>query len=294
MPIKSDFEVDCQSVTNILGRQSIDEIKTSVSAFIAATDKIRSERNGKTVRDLCKALTDSLANWLAIYKTPSLDSLLNAVIVPPEHALTIMLSMSVPLGGTSENVINGLKKFIARCDEFTAPIKDAITPDEIETVLETAERKYKIITLIAPKAPLCILQMNNSHVVHNSECGVPTNPENEAVLFVFHPREVDVYGRVFIFAHELGHALHLSLTHDINVLPDKFDDFNGALGITPTSADHKPEMFADVVAYALLGDECLQEHLPKDFRKEALPYFERYLKYITATEWNMRKTASLL
>lgn len=133
--------------------------------------------------------------------------------------------------------------------------------------------------------------MNNSHIVHNSECGVPSNPEHEAVIFVFHPRDVSVYNRVFIFAHELGHALHLSLTHDIDTLPDKFDDFNSALGITPADVSHKPEMFADAVAYALLGDECLQEHLPKEFHKGMLPYFERYVRYVTATEWNKRKAA---
>jgi hypothetical protein len=50
-------------------------------------------------------------------------------------------------------------------------------------------------------------------------------------------------------------------------------------------------MFADAVAYALLGDERLQEHLPQEFSKEALPFFERYVRYITATEWNKRKAA---
>ena len=264
-------------------------MKAAVSAFIAATEKVSGERNGKTVRDLCEALTDALTRWKAIYKTAPFDSPRNVLIAPPQHAPTLMLSMSVPLGGTPELILSGLKKFLDRCDEFTAPIEDAITRDEIEAVLESAERKFKIISLIAPQAPLCILRMNNSHIVHNSECGVPSNPKDEAVIFVFHPREVDPFNRVFIFAHELGHALHLSLTRDINILPDKFDDFNGALGITPTSTDHKPEMLADAVAYALLSDECLQEYLPKAFSKEALPFFERYLKYITATEWNKRK-----
>ena len=291
MSVKSNSEIDYQLIGNIIGCQTVDEMKAAVSSFIAAVDKINGERDGKVIRASCKKLTDALANWLAIYKTSSFDSSRNVRIAPPQHALTLMLSMSVPLGGTPELVISGLKKFLARCDEFTAPIEEAITPDEIEAVLESAERKFKILSLIAPQAPLCILRMNNSHVIHNSECGVPTNPNNEAVLLVFHPRESDPFNCVFIFVHELGHALHLSLTHDINILPDKFDDFNGALGITPTSADHKPEMFADAVAYALLGDERLQEYLPKSFSKEALPFFERYLNYITATEWNRRKAA---
>jgi hypothetical protein len=263
-------------------------MNAAVSKFITAVDEAR-EENNKTVRSLCKSLTDSLAHWLAVYKTPPFDSPRNEVIVSSKHALTLMLSMSIPLGGTPELIIESLKKFLSRCNEFIAPIEDAITSEEIETVLEAAERNFKITSLIAPQAPLLIIRMNNSHIIHNSECGVPTNPESEAVIFLFHPREVDVYNRVFIFAHELGHALHLALTHDIKTLPDKFDDFNGALGITPTSADHKPEMFADAVAYAVLGDDNLQTFLPKEFHKEALPYFERYVKYITATEWNKRK-----
>jgi hypothetical protein len=289
LSLNFNTDIEYQAIHNILGCQTAEEIKTAVSAFIAEADKARAERGGKAVRGLCKRLTDTLANWLAIYKTPAFDSPLNVRVVPPVHALALMLSMNVPLGGTQELIIGGLKRFLDRCDEFTAPIEDAVTPDEIEAVLEAAERSFKIISLIAPKAPLCILRMNNSHIIHNSECGVPSNPEHEAVILVFHPREVSVHDRVFIFAHELGHALHLALTHDVNVLPDKFDDFNAALGVTPTSASHKPEMFADAAAYAILGDERLREHLPKEFLGEALPYFKRYLNYITATEWNKRK-----
>ena len=85
--------------------------------------------------------------------------------------------------------------------------------------------------------------------------------------------------------------LHFALTRDVGILPDKFDDFNGALGVVPPSPELKPEMFADVTAFALLGDERLVGHLPKGFDKDMLPYFERYIKYVTATEWKRRKAA---
>jgi hypothetical protein len=267
LPAKPNFDVDCQSVADILECRPVDETKAAVSNFIAATDEVRSEHNGMLVWDFCRRLTDALTAFAESCATVPHGSARNATIIPPERAPILMLAMSVPLGGTPMQTIGGLKKFIARCDEFSAPIEDAIAPSEIEAVLECAERNFKIVSLIAPQTPLHILRMNNSHILHNSECGVPTNPEHAAVILALHPREASVYDRVFIFAHELGHALHLSLTHDVNTLPDKFDDFNGALGIAPESADHKPEMFADAVAYALLGDDCLREHLPIEFRK---------------------------
>jgi hypothetical protein len=286
---KHKYDIDTERVADIFKCRSITDIKTAVQNFLVAVKKVSDVENGMFVWLLCQELERTFSEWAKPYELPEKGVELNTIVVSPEHAPIMMLSMTIPFGDTPTNILKGLEVFIARCEEFSTPIEAAITSDEIDLVLKVADEKFKIISLIAPKAPLNILRLNNSHFVHNSQCGVPSNPEREAVIFAFHPRENSVYDRVFIFAHELGHALHLSLTHDIEILPDKFDDFNDALGIEPTSLSHKPEMFADTVAYAILGDDSLREHLPKEFHPEMSKLFERYVRYITATEWNKRK-----
>ncbi|GHU36428.1 hypothetical protein FACS1894105_06750 [Clostridia bacterium] len=263
-----NFVINSKHITDIFESRSVAEIKASVQNFLTEAEAIRDAENGMLLWFLCQELERTFSEWVKPYLIPNNGAEFNTVIVPPEHAPIMMLSMTIPFGDTLTNILKGMEIFITRCNEFTAPIEAAITPDEIYSVLDVAEEKFKIVSLIAPQAPLLILRLNNSHFAHNSQCGIPSNPEHEAVIFAFHPRDVSVFDRVFIFAHELGHALHLSLTHDIDTLPDKFDDFNNALGINAESLEHKPEMFADAVAYAILGDKRLHEHLPKEFHNE--------------------------
>jgi len=84
---------------------------------------------------------------------------------------------------------------------------------------------------------------------------------------------------VFIFAHELGHALHFALTGDIDVLPDSYDRFNDMLKIGMGSVGEKREGFADAVAYAIIGSG-LQTHLPAEFHKEAAQIFIKYIQLL--------------
>jgi len=278
---KPNYENAYQSVADILACQTVEEIKAAVLKFIAVAEEAINEHNGVFVADLYRHLIDVLRAWLEPYMTAPRDSARNFVIIPPENAPIMLLIMSITEGVTSEQAISDLKRFITRCDEFSAPIEDAITPDEIETVLEVAERKYKIISLIASHEPLRILQINNSHIGSNAACAVPANPERAAVILLYHPYVVTAYDPVFNFAHELGHALHLAMTHDFNILPEKFDDFNDALDATPESVDQYPEMFADVVAYALISDDCLIEHCPIVSSIEMFLFSELYLMGIT-------------
>jgi hypothetical protein len=175
-------------------------------------------------------------------------------------------------------IVAGLKRFVAKCMELGEPIHEAITHEEINAVLNGAQKSYRLVDILAPKQPLKILLFNNSHVEHDSECGVPADPEREAVIFLYHPRET-VHGRVFIFAHELGHALHLSLTKSAEVLPADFDRFNENLGITFDSVSQKQEAFADVTAMAVLSGGGLAEHLPHEFGDAMLKSFDMYIRY---------------
>ena len=89
----------------------------------------------------------------------------------------------------------------------------------------------------------------------------------QSYIFVYHPIEDDTYDRVFIFAHELGHALHFALIGDVEVFPDSFEHFNSSFGPTLNTPKEKQEAFVDAAAIAILGspNSRLKSHLPTDW-----------------------------
>lgn len=137
--------------------KTVEELKAAVLKFIAMTDEVHDEYNGMLVWDLCHHLTDALKALSELYAAAPHSSEQNAIIIPHENAPIMMLSMSIPLSGNPKQTINGLKKIIARCDEFSSPIENAVTPDEIEAVLDAAEKNSKSSALSRrePRSVLC-------------------------------------------------------------------------------------------------------------------------------------------
>jgi len=210
----------------------------------------------------------------------------NVIVVPPEKSPTLLLLSSVTITTKTKLLINGLKILAQKCEEFVEPIEPIITKAEIFATLDAAQKTFRLLNIIAPKKPLHILTFNCSHVIRNSEYGIP-NEGSHGMVLLYHPREVDVFNRVFIFAHELGHALHLALTGDIKIMPEYFDEFNDNLGASFPSLEAKQEAFADVVAHAILGSpgSGLEKYLPPVLSKDMVALFVKYVKGLTANSF---------
>ena len=271
--MQPDMDMD-KLIDNILASSSISEIKAAVTALVVAAGNM----DDILVWILCQQLAKRFLKWAKPYERPTSGAAWNAVIVPPEHAPVMLLPSCVPFGGSPEEVIDGLEKFTARCDEFTPPVYDAITTAEIKRVLNAAQREFMMLDVIAPTMPMRILRFNNSHVEYNSQCGFPTNPERPSTVFLYHPRENEIYDRVFIFAHELGHALHFSLTRDIEIMPEGFEQFNESIKVQLQTLKEKQEAFADATALALLNVKGLGTHFPTPFSRSLAPSFACYLR----------------
>jgi len=209
----------------------------------------------------------------------------NAVIIPPELSPTAMLPVYVKTDGNHYNFADGMNRLIKRCDEFTSPIHPVITEPEIRATLSAAQRAFGMMDIIAPNHPLRILRFNYSHSEKNSECGLMGGDSRQSVVFLYHPRQNDVCDRVFIFAHELGHALHFALTGDTSILPSGFDNFNDKFFTKFETPKAKVEGFADAAAIAILGspNSRLKSHLPTQWSKDISPMFVRYFKELCNT-----------
>ena len=265
-----------EHVSRIVRSQPIDELKSSVTAFIEYAGA-----NKSLEVPLCKRLSQSLIQFWKPYMEPMPNRGMNVIFIPSEDAPVAMMPSCVPLNGDSEATIKGLHRFLERCDEFSEPMEARVTEAEMESVLSAAQERFGILDIIAHFSPLKILCLNNTHRVHNCECGITDDHSREAVIFVYHPRNVSVHDRVFIFAHEIGHALHLTLTSDVGRVPDRFDEFNESLGIEKLTTIEKQETFADATAIAILNCDELRDHLPTQLLKVLPPYFEKYISYVT-------------
>jgi hypothetical protein len=268
MPKATNIDIYYRCVDKIFESRSIEEIKASTLEFIKTTTEVQDEQNGMLVYMLCRRLDNLFSKWLQQLAVPPETTAWNAIIVPPEKSPIMLLPSCVPLGGTPEAIVAGMKEFVDRCEEFISPVLDAITSDEIKRVLNIAQKTYGLINIIAPNDPMKILCFANSHVIYNSQCGIPVDTSRPATLILFHPRQVDTYDRVFIIAHELGHALHWALTHDLKVSPEGFDDLNELLHVKIGSPEDMQEAFADSVALGILNARGLRSHFPSSWSKE--------------------------
>lgn len=270
-------------IERILASQTVGEVKSTVMDFISATEDVVGYENGMYAYMLCNWFDEAIGQWAKRYSSVAWGWDWNAVIVPPEDAPIMYLYACVPSGCSPANLIGILKKFVELCDGFTPPICDAISASEIKRVLSSAQRTYRLLDIIAPKEPLRILRFANSHAVYNSQCGIPSD-NSQATVFSFHPNDVSVFDRLCIFAHELGHALHLSLTGDVGIIPRGFAEFNKSIGVNLETLKEQQEGFADSVALAILNTKGLRSHLPTEWSKSMSYSHGKYLRELcTAT-----------
>jgi hypothetical protein len=269
----NEQEID-RLVSDILASGDMPSLKSSTEALMRLYDSAES-LHGYVIRE---RLYSAVIEGSAVHQIRFKGLKQNAVIIPPEHAVSAMIPVYVKMNGNHYDFTNGMKKLLNRCDEFTAPIHPAITEAEIRATLSAAQRAFGMVDIIAPECPLRIYRFGYSHIERNCECGILNGDSRQSVVFLYHPRENDVYDRIFIFAHELGHALHYSLTGDIDIIPDGYDNFNESLGVKLDNLKAKQEGFADAAAIAILGSKNsrLKSHLPTQWSKDISPMFVRY------------------
>jgi hypothetical protein len=154
-------------------------------------------------------------------------------------------------------------------------------------VIDIALRRFSLIDILAPVTPLVIMRLNNANKRCNSMCGViGEGSGTRAILVMFNPRNEE-NDPVYIFAHELGHAFHLALTHEPQIMPARFDELNELLGvITVIPISDKIEVFADVFAMALLNCPELKVHNPFIEFEHVIPYFDKYIQVLASGKIN--------
>ena len=277
-------------IYEILSEKDLLQLKEKIEALLSYIESV--ERKHKPW--ICKQFMQRLSQWAGVYFFDIKRTEHNALIIPPDKASVILILTYVPITATKTAIIiGGLRRLAEHCGEFEKPHKPFITNEQITATLDTAQRAFRIKDFIAPEAPLWIFQINNSHAFRNAECAI-LGEGPRTVIMLYHPRIDAGYNPVIIFAHELGHALHIALTGLVgafgscspmrpgimDIIPEWFDEFNEALGVTLHTLQEKQEAFADVTALAILGSG-MEEYLPIEFDRNNASLFVKYIKSIT-------------
>lgn len=182
MTTNFEFDIDAACVDNIIASKSVEDAKQAAAAFISAADKL----DGMHICLLCQKLTASLLQWIEKDSLTPKNVDINAVIIQADRAPIALLLTCVPINGSPIEIVDGLQRFVARCDEFIPPIYDAIPVAEINKVLRTAQKTYRLLDLIAPKEPLKILRftIHMFSIIRSAEYLLTLNARRRYFYFI--------------------------------------------------------------------------------------------------------------
>lgn len=168
--------------------------------------------------------------------------------------------------------------------EYTSPTTstyDILTKAQIDSIL-SLPLLSKVIEIITKERPLSIFNFNLVNELSNSSYLRYIN-----TIIQSRYKHIEGYGNknVNVFMHELGHALHFALTHDIAICPYQFEEiFEVAFDNRwcNVSESDRPEVFADFFTIAASCDSEYEDsnHLIELIPREATHLIKKYFNCI--------------
>lgn len=245
------------------------------------------ERNEVNRSQFCKLLSSTIIEWSVMPRSsifqPEKDKRYH--IYSAETSIAPYLaSVGLMLGRVSE-VRKHIKEIIADIDAtIIEPTGICTTVEQEEMVLAVLLEKFSYLEVVSTRKPLSVLNINNTHRLFNSTCGV----DESASAFVIHMYNMKNISFIpeYVFLHELGHALQAAMSGSVLTVPDEFIDFHNSLPGTPR-IEHgntdAPELFADAFAIAVMRGTELYRFDPFHFSDGLKGLFEAFFEELFTT-----------
>ncbi len=226
---------------------------------------------------LLKAMRERAAHLMHIY---TLDRKPYSIYRP--HFSVPLFLMSFGLSGKSgvKEVRGGIAKLIEFIDEYvTAPSGRCLTEEQAKAALAEVMRLYPYFEIVGKGRPLPIINLANTNRKYNSLCAMDANGANiMIVMFNLKPGEDGDCSPVAVFLHELGHALHISITGSEEV-PPEFYQFQSVFSNKLAPGDPMAgEVFADTFALSVMHGGPLQSHMPFEVDAIVAEMVKRFYK----------------
>lgn len=187
------------------------------------------------------------------------------------HAVRAFLFLHVPIDLTPAKLFKYLIDFSLKLKlEFETPSGKHVSKSFIEEAVAYLNDKYSFFNKVYRNETPRFLLLNNSHRDFNSICAVRgdhiENMHYYAVLFNMRNNAGPEAIPEYVFLHELGHALQVSITGSIKTPPGSFRQYLAILN--PNSANSTDEelceVFADTFAMAVMYDKQFARYDPFD------------------------------
>lgn len=266
---------DIDVISRVTNSLSLKEMVENIKSFLKFVEKNKSQRIY-----LCRTLSHMVVDYTLGYHLEHMINPQNKRIIILSYEQSPLYLLRSYIGGLKQiaKIILRLNEFLGYCEDFIEPTGIEITIHQINQVIDISESKFNLMNIIATVSPLIIMRFNTANRQFNSQCGViGEGIETRAILMMFNSRTKE-NDPVYVFAHELGHAFHLALTHNTQIMPAKFDELNELLGLEKNiPIGDKIELFADMFAMVLLNCPELRKHDPFTEFVRFIPYFDKYI-----------------
>ena len=188
-----------------------------------------------------------------------------------------LFTFGLAFGKVRETRTN-IKKVIFDIDKnIIEPSGNYLSIEKEKTILSILTEKYPHYwQFVSTDKPLGIININNTHRLFNSICGA-SEDTSSVVIYMFNMKE-NLLAPEYVFLHELGHALQISLTGSDILVPEEFIIFNNSLpDVDLKQGDSEaPELFADTFAIAVMRNTILNEYNPFPFSDALNEAFELF------------------
>ena len=182
---------------------------------------------------------------------------------------------SVPIylasvGLTPANNVRKIQKIIneliSDIDKTIAePSGISLTVDAEEKILSVLSSKFPFWKVVPASTALDIININNTHRSFNSVCGV-SGDATTFYIYMYNMKDSSTMPE-YVFLHELGHVLQISLSGSGTLVPEEFIEFNETVLSTTIKQGSLEaiETFADTFSIAVMHGTDLSSKNPFPF-----------------------------
>ena len=226
----------------------------------------------------CKALSKAIIEWSANSRFEDITTgtrpkyhIFPASNSVPHYLASFGLSLS-----SVQEMRKNIKHLIADIDEtITGPSGICLSIKDEEKVLSTLSNKFPFWEIVSANKTLDILNINNTHRSFNSLCGA-SGDASSFIVYMFNMKDSSVIPE-YVFLHELGHVLQISLTGSDKLVPTEFIEFNKLIKVILEQGTYESaEVFADTFAIAVMRGTDLCKFNPFPFPDELNKTFEEF------------------
>ena len=261
----------------LVGSSDLLEANTVLKEIDAALD-------GQTVNRsaFCNQLAQTLVEWTFRLRNKELfvQEISKYYIITDLESIPYYLAFSGLSLGRVREVRQCIKDQIAYInDTIVAPTGNCMTVETEEKIMSTLEAKYPYFEVAATQNPLHILKINNTNRIYNSTTGCSGSGVPVAI-HMYNMKDSDTAPE-YVFLHELGHVLQVSLTNSVLYVPDEFIQLHNSIP-SARRLEHgnpdAPEVFADTFAVAVMHGTELSRYDPFNFPEAFNEALERFYK----------------